>query len=482
MVTEQETELEAQEAALPDDWELAGNRITVSEDSMQAFLFLKPKPDNSGYTREELKERLQREGIVFGYHESNLAAMAKKGVYGRDVLVAAGEPVMPGADGYYDYKIEAEDYRHHPRIREDGSVDYQSMNLIQNVQEGQVLAVYYHAVQGRDGCDVFGKKIPVQHYKELPPMKGRGIALAEDGGENPTYIAETEGKIIFRDNHVEVCNVHEVQGDVDALIGKVEFFGDVVINGNVAAGAVIKAGKSLTISGTVEAADIYAGGDIILRRGVQGNEKGLIRSRGSIYADFLEHCKVEARGDVSANYILNSEVSAEGKVMATGKKGMILGGYVHGFQGIKAMCVGNDKEVKTVLHAGCEQSVYDKNAEVRKEESENLERLEELEERAELLKKQLVIRSKDESLRHECEELIGERERLTERTKDLFSEKQRLQSLVEGGRKSSIRVEDKLYAGTVISVNNAQQSITANTSFMEYKSISGIIQGTVIRI
>ncbi len=54
--------------------------------------------------------------------------------------------------------------------------------------------------------------------------------------------------------------------------------------------------------------------------------------------------------------------------------------------------------------------------------------------------------------------------------------------MMEEGRQSAIRVEDKLYAGSVISVNNAQQAISANTCFMQYKSISGIIQGTVIRV
>lgn len=479
-----EKEYEASEKVqetVQDDWTLAGNYITISEDSMQAFLFLQPKPGGERYDREELKEHLRAEGVVSGFHESNLAAMAKKKVYGREVLVAEGKPPVQGTPGHYEYEIETDDYTKHPRIREDGSVDYQSMNLLQNVQEGQVLAVYHAAVQGTEGEDVRGRRLRADVCRELPALRGRGIALKEDA-ELPTYIAQTEGKLIFRDDQIEICNVHEIKGDVDILIGKVEFFGDVVIDGNVAAGTIIRAGKSLTISGTVESADIYAGGDIILRRGVQGNEKGRIRSRGNVYADFLEHCTVEARGNVMANYFLNAEVSAQGEVTATGKRGMILGGYVHGFQGVKAMCVGSDKEVKTILHAGCEQKVYDQNVENRKEETEIMQKLELIEDRAEMLRKQLTIRSKDQTLIRECNELLKEREKLTERAKQLQAEKQMLMKLMEEGRQSAIRVEDKLYAGSVICVNNAQQAINANTCFMQYKSISGIIQGTVIRV
>ncbi|MBD5481843.1 MAG: DUF342 domain-containing protein [Lachnospiraceae bacterium] len=480
MEMDYEIQSEVQET-VQDDWALAGNYISISEDSMQAFLFLQPKPNGERYDREELKAHLRAEGVVSGFHESNLAAMAKKKVYNREVLVAEGVLPVQGTPGYYAYEIETEDFTKHPRIREDGSVDYQSMNLLQNVQEGQVLAVYHAAVQGTDGEDVRGRRLRADLCRELPALRGRGIALKEDA-EEPTYIAQTEGKLIFRDDQIEICNVHEIKGDVDILIGKVEFFGDVVIDGNVAAGTIIRAGKSLTISGTVESADIYAGGDIILRRGVQGNEKGRIRSRGNVYADFLEHCTVEARGNVMANYFLNSEVAADGEVTATGKRGMILGGYVHGFQGIKAMCVGSEKEIKTILHAGCEQKVYEQNVENRREEAEIMEQLEEMEERAEILRKQLAIRSKDQTLIRECNELLQERQKLTERAKQLQAEKQKLQNQMEKGRQSAIRVEDKLFAGSVISVNNAQQAITANTCFMQYKSISGIIQGTVIRI
>ena len=99
-----------------------------------------------------------------------------------------------------------------------------------------------------------------------------------------------------------------------------------------------------------------------------------------------------------------------------------------------------------------------------------------------MLRKQLSIRSKDQTLIRECNELLHEREKLTERAKQLQAEKQKLQKQMEEGRQSAIRVEDKLFAGSVICVNNAQQAITANTCFMQYKSISGIIQGTVIRI
>lgn len=41
-----------------------------------------------------------------------------------------------------------------PKIREDGTVDYWSMNLIEVVREGQEIAKYHPAVEAKAGVDV----------------------------------------------------------------------------------------------------------------------------------------------------------------------------------------------------------------------------------------------------------------------------------------------------------------------------------------
>ena len=48
-------------------------------------------------------------------------------------------------------------------IREDGSVDYQSMNMVNSVQEGDVLAKYHPAVDGVPGMDV-STAMPVGYF------------------------------------------------------------------------------------------------------------------------------------------------------------------------------------------------------------------------------------------------------------------------------------------------------------------------------
>ena len=46
---------------------------------------------------------------------------------------------------------------------------------------------------------------------------------------------------------------------------------------------MIKAGKSLTVEGVVESATIIAGGDVCLKRGMQGAGKGSITAGGGCF-------------------------------------------------------------------------------------------------------------------------------------------------------------------------------------------------------
>ena len=50
-------------------------------------------------------EFLQKNGVVRGFHTSNIAAVAKKEVYNREIKVALGRDAVEGIDGYYEYKF-----------------------------------------------------------------------------------------------------------------------------------------------------------------------------------------------------------------------------------------------------------------------------------------------------------------------------------------------------------------------------------------
>ena len=454
--------------------------IRVSDDAMTAWLLLGEPPENStGYETKNIMAYLKKEGIVFGLYEEAINDILIRRRYGIEIIVARGKAMVEGRDGYYEYKFSPESHRA-PKILPDGSVDYTSMHMLQNVRAGEILAIYHHAVQGEDGRDVYGKILKTAIAKEMRPMRGRNIATQEDNPD--VYISTIDGKVEVKDDRIDIQNTHEIQGDVDLIIGKIEFFGDIIINGNVEAGVVLRAGRNIVIRGTAEAVTMYAGGDIILERGVQGGQKGKLSARGNVFAEFIEHCTVEAGGDVQANALMNSKVLAGGNVILTGKRGRIIGGYTHGMKGIEAVSIGNMSEVHTVVHAGFEAKTYEELLNLSSREQEISDELRQvLEEMA------MIIKNRQQRGAASSKSLDMKLPVLNKKKDELFADLDKVRSdiaftreLIDKGRGAKIEVNGPIYRGVIVSVENMQMPVEDNTSFMVYQNKGGLLDGSVL--
>lgn len=456
-----------------------GSYVKISDDDMCAWLYLTPPgTESENYTKDELIDFLEKNGVRNGYHQSNLAAMIKKHVYEREIIVAQGQPAIEGNDGYYEYKFDPDQYKA-PRILSNGSVDYTNMSTLQNVRKGDVLAVYHHAKIGQDGYDIKGRTLPAKRVKEIPPLKGQAVYTEE----NPDiYLASKDGKVELRNGRIDIQSLHEINGNVTLITGKVEFYGDIVINGNVEAGVVIRAGRNIEIRGTVEAVNLFAGGDIILSRGIQGAQRAKISARGNVLADFIEHAVVVAGGNVQANTILNSRISADGNVLLTGKKGAIIGGYTHAMMGITATEIGNQAEVRTVLHVGCEKETYSKLKTAKVRETAQKNEMKELsEEAAELLaKRKATGGSTSEVLEKRMKALEGRLVKLKAEMEEGQQEIRGIEKLIAKGQGAEINVSGNIYRGTVVGMGQAQMPIEHNTCFMKYFQQRGMIETSVI--
>lgn len=448
--------------------------LRVDDDKMAAWLYLTPPAEGQVYTKRELESYLEQSGVVKGYHSSNLSAMIKKKVYDREILVAKGEESRPGKDGYFEYLFAPKEHEG-PAIREDGTVDYSSMSALQNVHKGDKVAVYHYAVPGEDGYTVLGEVLKASPSRDLPPMRGKGITR-----ENGVYYAQSDGKIEVKDGKIDIQNVHEIIGDVDAIIGKIEFFGDVIINGNVEGGITIRAGRNIEVHGTTGAANLFAGGDVLLSRGIQGG--GKISARGNVYAEFIENTTVEAGGIVQSNVILNSKVSARDKVITNGKKGAIIGGHVHALRSIEAMTAGNDVELKTVLHCGYQPEAFDMLLETRRRETEIKDKLSRLVDTMTEALREKRMRGANTSRTTEAS--LSEWNRLKDEyfaeLDKIGKEREELEMTMEEGRESYIKVDGNLYRNVVIGINAEQMTMNRNTCFMKYTADKGVIEGTVI--
>ena len=425
--------------------------VRVESDGSAAWLYLETRDKGNFYTKNELYQILSESQVLEGIEHAVLSEVLRKKICDREVKVACMIPPEQGRDGYFEYFFDTSRERPTPKIRPDGSVDYQSMHALRTVKKGDVVAVYHPKTEGKQGNSIFGGRIPAEPVMDLPPLQGRNLEHPE--GNSHVYLAAVDGKIEYSEGTISIQKVHEVREDVTTVQGRIEFPGDVIIYGNVEPGVKIRVGKSLVIEGTVQGACLFAGGDIVLKRGIQGSGCAKIETRGNFYADFIEHAEVKAEKNVEANSILTSVVSARGKVVISGRKGCVIGGIIHGLKGVECREIGNALGIRTVVHAGVSQETlwsYRNNGKSEKALMEKLETSNQS--REELLLQLSDIRQE----RAECEELMD---------------------LAKG---AVIRVEGRIFRGSVVGIDNNQLPISGDTSSMQYRNVSGMLVGTVL--
>ena len=454
--------------------------VRITEDKKEAWLYLCAPDDGEMYEKSEIMRYLQLNNVVAGINESHIAAMCRKQIYEREVKVATSVKGDPGREGYFEFFFDTEKPK--PKINNDGTVDYRSMSLVQNVTEGSLLALYHPAVQGTSGRDVTGAFEKLTIHKELRPLTGKGISNEKNPHE---YYATKSGKIEYDGvNKLSIVEVYEVQGGCNySNNALVEFNGDVIIHGNVEAGVTIRAGKSLTVDGVVESAEITAGGDVCLKRGMQGSGKGTITAGGNVFTEFLEYTKVNAEGSVQSNVILNSQVESKGTITLTGKKGLIAGGNVHAMMGVTCQNAGNASEIKTGIHIGVLPELLEKRIEVSQQYAKLNEELDEIVlGMAKVLRVRQQTGELSEQLQQHLESLKDKKDEVYKKCMDMKKEAERLEQMVTEAREAKIRISGSVYKGTVIGIDDCQLPIQRDTSFMEYTSQNGVIVGTVIVI
>ena len=327
-------------------------KVRLSRDNTKAYLFL-PEPGFEGYSVDEVIGILQSNGISYGIKDDTVKNIVEGQLYNQEVLVAEADKPVDGIDGYYEYMCDM-NFSKKPMRRPDGSVDYWSIKMVEIVTEGQVIAKYHKAIQGKDGMDLKGKPILAKRGRDLVPLRGKGFERSEDGD---TYTAQIDGKIDMNGDRIVILPVYEVNGDADLSIGNIDFRGDVIIHGGICSGLMVKATGTVTVDGIVEGASIEAGKDIVLRSGVMGASRASITSKGNISAKFFEYTRVHANGTIQADVFLNCQVSCGESIILNGKKASIIGGEVGAIRSIEADILGSEGEVKTSVKIGNDPAV-----------------------------------------------------------------------------------------------------------------------------
>lgn len=450
-------------------FEKQGAEVRISPDEMEASLYLIKPEEKTEYTMADLLELLQKHHITFGIDMKAVELMQKGAIYQREVCVARGIRPVDGQDGYYLYNFDM-DLNRKPTVREDGSVDYWSVHAVELVEAGQVIATYNEPISGQDGTTVTGKPIKAKRGRPLPPIAGKGFSRSEDGN---TYTADVTGKIEMLNNRIIISSVYEVRGDVDLRTGNIDFRGDVVIHGNVTAGAVVKASGTITVDGICEACTLEAGKGILLRGGVLGGEKAVIRSKKDIQAKFFEYCYVEAEGCIRLTSALNCKLVSYEKIYLVGKRAGLVGGDVYATCGIEADTLGNINEVKTQVHVGTSaeilHGIFELESQIRDDNSlldkvndglamiDNLAKASNTDPNSDD-RKVALLRAK-----------LAKQAEIAQKMKDL----ERLNEIVKRGQDATVQVLREVYPNTIVMIDQSTLVIKDEQRSILFKKKDG---------
>ena len=132
-------------------------------------------------------------------------------------------------------------------MNDDGTVDFHTLENINHVNKGDVVAVLHKEDRGDDGIDVLGRRVPPRKVKHVIFRYGRNLSQSEDGTE---LMSQVSGHVILENDKIFVSNVLELV-NVDNSTGDIEYEGDVVVNGNVLEGFTDKETGDITVIGIV---------------------------------------------------------------------------------------------------------------------------------------------------------------------------------------------------------------------------------------
>jgi uncharacterized protein (DUF342 family) len=376
--------------------------------------------------------------------------------------VAQGKPVVQGKNANVELHFNS-NLRAKPTLREDGSVDYFHLNLINNVQQGQLLATLHKEVQGEPGINVYGENIKPAAVKSTFIKYGKNTVLSEDKMQ---LFAATAGHVTVKEGKITVSDVLTVE-NVDVSTGNIECEGSVVVKGVVASNFSVKAGGNIVVKGIVEGATLDAGADVILECGAKAG--GNITAGGNVVTKFIENATVTARGGITSECILHSNVSSGTEITVTGKRGFIAGGKVIAADRITAKVLGSEMGANTIIEVGADPQLKIRLKDLQKNITTNSKTLEGIKPTIEGFSKLLKAGSKftPDQIAN-VKKLMELNKTLTEQiTKDQEEYSELMKKLAES-KEADVVVEGTAYPGTTVNIGELSMIVKKPVQYSRF--------------
>ncbi|MBN1981860.1 MAG: DUF342 domain-containing protein [Chitinivibrionales bacterium] len=334
----------------------------------------------------DIIEYLREKEVTQGVHlpaVNEIINTIKGGPQNKAILVAEGKVLQEGVDSVQEYYFRT---KLMAGKMLDSKIDFRERGIINNVHEGQLIALIKLSIPGKPGIKVSGEVVnPAPLQKIKVPKAGVNVEVAQEGNSF-TYKATKAGHARLLFNEIQVVSDFIISGDLDYTKGNIDFLGNVEVTGTVKSGFKVIAGGDVIIGGDVEQdAFIQAQGSITVRRSINsGVGTARVVAEGSIHAHRIINSVVSAGGDVYLkDHMAGSTVYCGGRFVTAWAK--ITGSSIEAIGGMILNTVGleNGNDSNTLI-AGVTKKIAD--------------RIDVIEEQIERIKNEISLLSKQVTL------------------------------------------------------------------------------------
>ncbi|MGF1693268.1 DUF342 domain-containing protein [Photobacterium kagoshimensis] len=328
--------------------------VKTAKNNMSASITVIGAYGGQGIDGAALVTALKQNNIVKGVRKNLLQTLISKSHLlhpGEKITmqVALGRLPQHGEDSRFEPLVDDISLRVlKPRELDHDKVDMRDLGELCSVGQGQSVMRRIRPTAGVDGYSVLGEVLPAKAGEDKPFSLYDGVAVSDY--DDDILVATQAGFPIIKKNGVQVDDALVVK-DVRATTGHVNFDGSVVIKGDVKPGMKVSVSGSLTVLGFVELAELEAGADITVAKGILGKQSAndsefacTIRSGGKITSKFAQYTLLDAKDDISlSHHALHCHITTRGKLSVideTKRHGTLSGGYASVGYSVHALSIG----------------------------------------------------------------------------------------------------------------------------------------------
>lgn len=442
--------------------------IALSEDEMSASVTVHPpKKGAAPPFPEDVEDALLDFGVKSGIDRGRIEKLLLRKEFGISVPVAEGKEPVHGEAKRVRYHFNTN--RGKPYLEMDfGRINLKELNFIENKKEGDLLAELLPPIEPEDGYTVTGRTLPAGNDETNVKLQGgENTRLSED---LERLYAVCDGNAKIERGKVIVEPVVTVE-NVNYETGNIDFDGSVVVKGSVADGFIVKAKGEIQVGKGTGRARLEAGGNVLLKTGMNGNGSGVIICGGDLFSKYIESSTVDCGGHAFLEEaIMHSDISVKKHCVLNGRRAEIIAGDLVVGGTLWCKKLGTMYEAHTQVDIGIPPDRLGAYREAKKSLETKREELNKTEDQLDRIKTALKEGHTEEKIHTAKTQLSEKVAELTEEVAELAGKLREEREKLHASSSSMVVVEDTMFKGVVIRFGR-----------MEYRAPDNGARKTVLR-